>query len=120
MSPLTLAFVGDAVFELLVRGKLIMRGNSPVNKLHKHTVELVCASAQCKAIKILMPMLTEEELGMYKRGRNTHNNVPKNADAAEYRSATGLETLFGYLYVKGDTKRQQELFEEIWTQMNRG
>lgn len=109
-----MAFLGDAVFELMVRERLIQKGNAPVNKLHKQTVKMVCATAQAAAVEVLTPLLTEEEIGIYKRGRNTHNNVPKNADPAEYRAATGLETLFGFLHVKGDTNRVRELFEAIW------
>lgn len=117
MSPLTLAFLGDAVFELMVRERMVQKGNAPVNKLHKQTVKMVCATAQSRAIEVLMPILTEEETAIYKRGRNTHNNVPKNADPAEYRAATGLETLFGFLHVKGDTNRARELFEAIWNHL---
>lgn len=117
MSPLTLAFLGDAVFELMVRERLIQKGNAPVNKLHKQAVKMVCAAAQAQAVQVLMPLLTEEEAAVYKRGRNTHNNVPKNADPAEYRAATGLETLFGFLHVKGDTNRVRELFEAICNHM---
>lgn len=116
MSPLALAFLGDAVFELLVRERMIQKGNAPVNKLHKQTVRMVCAAAQAQAMEVLSPLLTEEEMAIFKRGRNTHNNVPKNADPAEYRAATGLETLFGFLHIKGDTNREKELFEAIWNQ----
>ena len=118
MSPLTLAFLGDAVFELMVRERMVQKGNAPVNKLHKQTVKMVCATAQSRAIEVLMPILTEEETAIYKRGRNTHNNVPKNADPAEYRAATGLETVFGFLHVKGDTNRARELFEAIWNHLH--
>lgn len=114
MSPLTLAFLGDAVFELMVRERLVQKGSAPVNKLHKQAVGMVCATAQFKAMEVLAPLLTEEETAIYKRGRNTHNNVPKNADPAEYRAATGLETLFGFLHIKGDTNRARDLFEAIW------
>ncbi len=113
LSPLTMAFLGDAVFELLVREELIKKGDAPVNKLHKDAVKMVCASAQHKAMEILMPILTEEEISIFKRGRNTHNNVPKNADPSEYRAATGLETLFGFLHIKGDNNRIKELFNII-------
>ena len=113
LSPLTMAFLGDAVFELLVREELVSHGDAPVNKLHKDAVKMVCASAQHKASEILMPILTEEEISIFKRGRNTHNNVPKNADPSEYRAATGLETLFGFLHIKGDNNRIKELFNII-------
>ena len=114
LSPLTLAFLGDAVFELMVRERLVQKGSAPAGKLHKQAVKMVCASAQASAMAALVPLLTEEETAIYKRGRNTHNNVPKNANPAEYRAATGLETLFGFLHVKGDTNRERELFEAIW------
>lgn len=113
-----MAFLGDAVFELMVREHLVKKGNAPVNKLHRDTVKMVCAKAQSKAMHILTPILTEEEISIFKRGRNTHNNVPKNADPSEYRSATGLETLFGFLHIKGDTKRIEKLFEIIFNEMN--
>lgn len=114
MSPLVLAFLGDAVFDLMVRARLVERGNAPIGQLHRHTVEHVCAAAQARGAGLLRPLLTEEEEGIYKRGRNTHNNTPKNADPAQYRSATGLEALFGYLYILGQTERAQFLFDRIW------
>lgn len=114
LSPLVMAYIGDAVFELLVRTRLLEKGNAPVNKLHQITVRHVCAAAQAKGYRAIEPLLTEEEAAVYRRGRNTHNNIPKNADPATYRSATGLEALFGYLYVKGENERMQTLFDTIW------
>ena len=114
LSPLTLAFLGDAVFELRVREKLTEQGSAPVGSLHRRAVEVVCAKAQSAAIQKLLPLLTEEELNIYKRGRNAHSSVPKNADPAEYRSATGLEALFGYLHACGSFDREAELFEAVW------
>ena len=111
LSPLSLAFIGDSVFELFVREQLICMGNCPVNKLHKKSVKKVCCKAQAMFVENLLPILSEEELSIYKRGRNTHTkNTPKNADVSDYRSATGFEALFGYLYLKNDIKRLRELF----------
>ena len=114
MSPLTLAFLGDAVFELRVREKLAEKGSAPVGALHRRSVNVVCAKAQCVAAEAIAPLLTEEETAIYKRGRNSHSSVPKNADPSEYRSATGLEALFGYLHLCGDKQREAELFEAVW------
>ena len=114
MSPLSLAFLGDAVFELMVRTRLMQQGNAPISQLHRRTVSHVCAAAQAKGADLIVPILTPEETAIYKRGRNTHNNTPKNADPAQYRSATGLECLFGYLYLMEEQKRTQELFDRIW------
>ncbi|MGI5960196.1 MAG: Mini-ribonuclease 3 [Massiliimalia sp.] len=117
-SPLVLAYMGDVVYEMLVREKMVLRANMPVNKLHKATVSWVRASAQSQGIALIEPMLTEEELAVYKRGRNASgNHVPKNADAQEYRRATGFEALFGYLYLNGQVDRIRELFTVIWENM---
>lgn len=119
-SPLGLAYMGDVVYEMMIREKIILSANMPVNKLHKSAVEWVCASSQSKAIELIMNMLTEEEIAIYKRGRNANaNHVPKNANAVEYRRATGFEALFGYLYLSGDNKRLKELFNFIWENMNK-
>ncbi len=114
LSPLVMAYVGDAVFELLVRTRMLENGNAPVHKLHQMTVRHVCASAQAKGYHAIESLLTEEEAAIYRRGRNTHNNIPKNADPATYRAATGLEALFGFLYVKGEEDRMRTLFDVIW------
>lgn len=88
--------------------------NMPVARLHHRAVGVVCAGAQSDAVGILEPILTEEELDIYKRGRNANgHHVPKNADPAEYRRATGLEALFGYLYLKGENDRIRFLYQEI-------
>lgn len=114
-SPLVLAYMGDAVLEIMVRERLVKRANMPVNKLHRMTVDRVCAKAQSAAVELLMDCLTEEEAAVYKRGRNANgNHVPKNADPQEYRRATGMEALFGYLYLMGDIPRIEELFALIW------
>lgn len=113
-SPLTLAFLGDAVFELFVRERLIASGSMPVGQLHKMAVDKVCATAQCHALDSIKDILTEEEEAIFKRGRNASgNSVPKSATPTEYRIATGIETLFGYLYLKKDYSRLLELFERM-------
>lgn len=114
LSPLNLAFIGDAVFELMVRTRLLQKGNAPVNQLHRQTVKQVCAGAQAEAFALLEELLTEDEQAIFKRGRNANSQPPKNADPAAYQTATGLEALFGYLYVKEDTGRLEELFSVIW------
>ncbi len=121
LSPLTLAFVGDAAFELLVREWLVeMHGSMPVGKLHKAAVQYVSASAQSAVIRSLLGILTDEEKEMYRRGRNaTGNHVPKNASPREYRMATGLETLFGFLYLQNNVLRMEELFGFILAQSKR-
>ncbi len=112
MSPLTLAFLGDGVYELFVREYLVSKGSCPVKKLHSRAVELVRCEAQNKALhERLWDRLTEEEQAVALRGRNAHvGHVPKNAETADYHGATGLETLFGYLYLKGELVRLRELF----------
>ena len=114
LSPLVLAYLGDAVYELLVRTAILRHGNAPVQKLHSRTVHHVCASAQADGFHRIEQLLTEEELSIFRRGRNTHNNIPKNASPAVYRAATGLEALFGYLYLKGEKERLETLFSAIW------
>ena len=114
LSPTTLAFVGDGVFSLLVREKLC-QFDRPSGELHSRSVKLVNASAQAKAFKVIEPMLSETETSVFKRGRNAHTNTtPKNSTNGEYHIATGLESLFGYLYLKGDKNRIDELFSVIW------
>lgn len=111
---MTLAFLGDAVFELLVREELVTDANMPVGRLHHRAVRIVCAGAQSEAVARLEPILTEEETAVYKRGRNANgHHVPKNADPVEYRRATGLEALFGYLYLKKDAERIRFLYRQI-------
>ena len=111
-SPLTLAFLGDAVYSLLVRNMLSLQENKPTGKLHKDSFKYVNAAFQSKMIKELLPVLTENETAVFKRGRNAHSaHAPKNQDAGDYRYATGLETLYGYLYLCGNSQRIKELFE---------
>lgn len=114
LSPLTLAFVGDTVFDLLVRGNLVMQANRPVGKLHPLAATKVCAAAQARDARDIAPLLTEREVDIYRRGRNAHTGrIPKSASSAEYHSATGLEALFGWLYLSGRDDRIEELFEHI-------
>ncbi len=112
ISNLGLAHMGDAVFELLCRAHLCASGNQTVLKLHKETVSLVKAPSQAAFADKLIPLLTEEELAFFRRGKNAHTHAaPKSATRAEYAKATGLETLFGALYLLGRTQRLQELFD---------
>lgn len=114
MSALALAHVGDGVFELLVRTRLCMEGGTNNHALHRKTVARVCAPAQAVLADRLLPLLTEEEAGYYRRGRNAHTHaIPKNATAAQYGKATGLEALFGALYLSGRTERLNELFSLV-------
>lgn len=114
MSMLALAHVGDGVYELLTRTRLCEEGHNSVSELHRLTVKRVNAPAQAKAAQVLLPHLSEEELHIYKRGRNAKvNSVPQAAAVGEYHSATGLEALFGWLYLLGRTQRIFELYELI-------
>lgn len=106
LSPLALAFVGDGVYSLLVREKLLCAANRQAGDLHHAAVGLVCAEAQAAAVERLLPVLTAEEEAAYKRGRNAHTA----RTGAEYHKATGLEALFGYLYLDGRLERVRELF----------
>ena len=111
-SPLTLAFLGDAVYSLLVRNMLSLSANKPAGKLHKESIQYVNAAFQAQMIRDLLPVLTEDETSVFKRGRNAHSShSPKNQSDAAYRYATGLETLYGYLYLCGNTERIKEIFE---------
>ena len=114
LSPSVLAFVGDAVYGLLVRTRL-SAVNRPSGELHRLSVKLVNATAQAQAFKFIEPKLTEHELSVFRRGRNFHTgSSPKNSSKAEYHAATGLEALFGYLYLSDNKSRADELFETIW------
>ena len=111
ISNLALALIGDGVYELLCRTYLCTQGDQTVLKLHKDTVNMVKAPAQAKYADILKPYLTEEENDFYRRGKNAHTHAaPKAATRAEYAKATGLEALFGALYLLGRTERLMELF----------
>ena len=111
ISALGLAHMGDGVFELLVRSWLCVHGKATSGNLHRATVSHVAAPAQARRMERMLPHLTEEELAVYKRGRNAHvHAVPKNATPGEYAKATGLECLFGWLFLQGRTARINELF----------
>lgn len=113
-SPLSLAFLGDSVYDTLVREHLLMKANMPVSKLHSAKIKLVCAEFQSDAYEKVAEQLSERELAVLKRGRNaTGNTVPKHADAVQYRRATAIESLFGFLYITGRTERVRELFALI-------
>ncbi len=112
MPALNLAYIGDCVFELLVRSKIISENTSAVNILHKRSSSFARAGAQSEMYYNIIDFLKEDELSVLKRGRNAKSQTKaKNATVSEYRHATGLEALFGYLFLKGDTKRIIELFE---------
>lgn len=114
LSALSLAFVGDTVFDLLVREQTVREADRPVGSLHQTASARVCAPSQARAAKAIMPLLSEQESDVFKRGRNAHTgNVPKHASSADYHSATGLEALFGWLYLNGETDRINYLFDCI-------
>ncbi len=118
LSPSVLAFVGDGVYGLCVRTKLSLI-NRPSGELHRLSVEYVKASAQAKAFSVIEAELSENELLIFKRGRNFHtSSTPKSATKQEYHIATGVEALFGYLYLKGEKDRISQLFEIIWNNSN--
>ena len=115
-STASLAYLGDCVLELCVREHLVKSGISSSAKLNREALRYVRASAQASAMKNLLPLLTEEEEAIFKRGRNVgHTNTPKSATVAEYRSATGMEALFGWLHLAGRQARIQELFEQAYS-----
>ena len=117
ISNLGLAHIGDAVFEVLCRSHLCARGEKTVERLHHDTIQLVKAPAQAAFADKLLPRLTEEELAYYRRGKNAHvHAVPKSATPAEYAKATGLEALFGALYLSGQTERLNQLFQAVMAQ----
>lgn len=122
LNPLTLAFVGDAVYDVLVRTYLINKfQNISVHNLHVRAIKFVKAHSQSEIIKRLEKQLSEEELYFFKRGRNAKSGtVPKNADIQEYRFATGFETLIGFLYLTGEVDRLNYLFEFIITLNDKG
>ena len=111
-SPLTLAYIGDAVYDLVIRSVLVNRGNTAVNNLHKKASAIVKAPSQAAVAASIMEELTEEEKDIYKRGRNSKPHTKaKNASTMEYLEATGLEAVIGFLYLKGDTDRALELIK---------
>ena len=114
ISSIGLAHMGDAVYELLVRTWLCAHGKATGKGLHRATVALVCAPKQAELAQRILPLLTEEEQAVFRRGRNTSpHSVPQNASRADYQTATGLEALFGWLWLQGRTERLNELFEQM-------
>lgn len=114
ISNLGLAHMGDCVYEILCRGYLCAQGEKTVDKLHRETIHMVNANAQAAFMDKLLPLLTEEELSYYRRGKNAHvHAVPKSCTPAQYAKATGLEALFGALYLMGRTDRLNELFKTV-------
>ena len=111
-SPLTLAYIGDAVYEIVIRTIIVEKGNAPVNKLHHKARSLVKAMAQKEAMEKILPLLTKEEEAVYKRGRNAKSYTSaKNASVIDYRIATGFEALMGFLYLMGRNERMLELIK---------
>ncbi|MBM6830360.1 ribonuclease III [Anaerotignum lactatifermentans] len=111
LSPLALAYIGDAVYEMMVRTTVLTDGNMPVNRLHKRARDMVNAKAQAEFYYRIADGLTEEEAAVFRRGRNAKSyTTPKNADLMDYRHATGVEAIFGYLYLAGQMERAVELF----------
>ena len=114
LGPLVLAYIGDTVFDLYVRTRLVLSTGLTAHGLHMEAAKRVCASAQAESFRRIEPMLTEEELAVFKRGRNGHmGTIPKNASIGDYRSATGLEAVIGWLYLKGEDARLNELMRVI-------
>lgn len=120
-SPLTLAYIGDAIYELVIRTILVEKGNTQVNKLNQRANRLVKASAQSEMIEKLKPHLIEEEMAVFKRGRNAKSyTMAKNATMSDYRRATGFEALMGYLYLTEQWERMLELIKLGMTEETKG
>ncbi|MBH1940548.1 ribonuclease III [Mobilitalea sibirica] len=118
-SPLTLAFIGDGIYDIIIRTVVVVGGNAPVNKLHKSVSKMVQAKAQAELFHRIQDQLSEEELAVYKRGRNAKSfTSAKNAGIVEYRTATGLEALVGYLYLMNRTERILELIKPVLSAMD--
>ena len=114
ISNLGLAHMGDCVFEILCRAYLCTRGDKTVDRLHKDTINMVKATAQAAFVDKMLPLLTETEMAYYRRGKNAHvHAVPKSATPAQYAKATGLEALFGYLFLSGQKERANEIFNLV-------
>lgn len=109
LPPTTLAYIGDAVYELFIRAKLVEKGITNVNELHHKAITFVSAEAQAKALSFLNGYLNGEELDLVRRGRNAKTRVPRNAGLMEYRYSTGFECLVGYLYLKKDFERLENI-----------
>ena len=118
ISNLGLAHMGDCVFEILCRGYLCAKGGKTVDRLHQETIRMVKAASQAQFADKLLPHLTEEEMDYYRRGKNSHvHAVPKSCTPAQYAKATGLEALFGALYLSGQTERANELFNLVMEEL---
>jgi len=113
LAPDTMAYIGDSVFELFVRNLILERKAAKPNQLHKEVIQYVNATAQANILELLREDLTEEELVIVRRGRNTKTGVPKNADPADYQYSTAFEALIGYLYLAGKRDRLVEVFNKI-------
>lgn len=113
IAPLILAHIGDAIYEVVIRTITLSKGNRAIEKVHKDATKYVNAKAQAEIIEKIQPLLTEEELNIYKRGRNAKSNTKaKNASITDYRKATGFEALMGYLYLLNKTERMLDLIKE--------
>lgn len=120
-SPLTLAYIGDCVFDMCVRTYVLKNGNTTSNKLHNYSKKYVNATSQSKMYKYIKDKVLEQELTILKRGRNANSHSSaKNSSLIDYKNATGLEALFGYLYLKGDFKRIIQIFKLCLTAMEEG
>ena len=119
LGPLVLAYVGDTIYDLYVRTRLVLSTGLTAHGLHMAAAKRVCAAAQAEAFRRIEPQLTEEELAVFRRGRNSHmGTIPKNASIADYRAATGLEAVIGWLYLKGDDERLTQLMRLILEEQN--
>ncbi|HPF43520.1 MAG TPA: ribonuclease III domain-containing protein [Syntrophomonadaceae bacterium] len=110
--PIVLAYLGDAVFELLVRTSMVTGGKRKIKEIHLDTVQIVNAESQAKVLREVFDDLSEEEKDIVRRGRNAKSTPPRHADSGDYHMSTGFEALLGYLYLKGDTLRIEELVEK--------
>ena len=118
ISNLGLAHMGDCVYEMLVRAYLCAQGNKTVAQLHKQTITMVKATYQAEFVDKMLPLLREDEMTHYRRGKNSHvHAVPKSATPAQYAKATGLEALFGYLFLSGKKERANEIFNLVMKEM---
>ena len=118
ISNIGLAHMGDCVYEILVRAHLCAQGRKTVQQLHQQTIQMVKATFQARFVDKMLPILTEEELTYYRRGKNAHpHGIPKSATPAEYTKATGLEALFGYLFLSGQKERANEIFQIVMKEM---
>ena len=118
ISNLGLAHMGDCVYEMLVRAYLCAQGNKTVAQLHKQTITMVKATYQAAFVDKMLPLLTEEEMTYYRRGKNSHvHAVPKSATPAQYAKATGLEAMFGYLFLSGQKDRANEIFNLVMQEL---